>query len=46
MIESDLHEPGVLCVECSHPDNVEVQRRIFHPAYRGCTLRPEKEVES
>lgn len=44
-VKPDLHEPGVLCVECTHPENVEYQRRIYHPAYRGCVLRTEKEVE-
>lgn len=45
-MKSDLHELGVVCVECSHPDNVGWQRKVYHPAYRGCVLHPEKEVES
>lgn len=36
---NDLHGLGVLCVECSHPDNVESQQRIYHPVKRGCVLR-------
>lgn len=43
--ESELHEPGVVCVDCSHPDNVEWQKQVFHPAYRKCVLRMEQKVE-
>lgn len=37
--DEELHKLGVLCVECSHPDNVESQRKLYHPADRGCVLR-------
>ena len=34
-----LAEPGVECIACSHPDNVDWQRSIFHPANRPHGLR-------
>lgn len=40
--EHDLTKRGVLCVQCSHKGNVEVQRHVYHPAYRGCVLAPER----
>jgi hypothetical protein len=41
-----LSEPGVVCIQCSHSDNIPYQKSVCHPAYRGCVLQPEtKESE-